>query len=169
MRLFISIELDQNMKEALLSYQADLQFAGLSGSYTDPENLHLTLAFIGEYPDPSAVLESLSSVRFSPFKISLEGAGHFGDLFWAGVSGGSELTSLSKKVRHALASAGIPFDKKRFKPHITLARRTRHDDSFALPELPASCMTVKEISLMRSDRGKRGMIYTRIGGADAEQ
>ena len=48
MRLFIAIKLNDEMVEALTGLQGDLQFIGMRGRYTPEENLHLTLAFIGE-------------------------------------------------------------------------------------------------------------------------
>ena len=68
-----------------------------------------------------------------------------------------------KRLRHALAEAGIPFDRKRFNPHITLLRRAelppRARMDFAVP---AATQRVERAVLMRSDRGRNGMIYTPI-------
>ena len=75
-----------------------------------------------------------------------------------------KLSALAKRVRHALATAGIPFDRKRFNPHITLLRRA------SVGKMPPACaapasMTVNGFSLMRSERGGEGMIYTELGRA----
>ncbi len=70
-----------------------------------------------------------------------------------------------KRIRHVLADNGIPFDKKKFSPHITVLRKasfTGNPDSFKI-YVPDEKMKVDSISLMRSDRGKSGMIYTEIG------
>nr|MCR4935671.1 RNA 2',3'-cyclic phosphodiesterase [Oscillospiraceae bacterium] len=125
MRLFLAICLSPAMKDALVEAQNALYDRGVRGNYTPEENLHLTLAFIGEYPDAEAVLEVLSSVSFSPFALQLEGMGCFGDLWWAGMAASEPLTALAGKLRRALAAAGIPFDRKRFSPHITLLRKAR--------------------------------------------
>ena len=163
MRLFIAIKLDDEMIDALGALQSDLQFCGMQGRYTREENMHLTLAFIGEYPDPQSVLDALENVRVRPFEICLDGAGHFDDLWWAGIRSSEDLNTLVKQVRHALAEAGIPFDRKRFKPHITLVRSARwHGDQLESLNVEPVRMTVDRISLMRSDRGKHGMIYTKI-------
>ena len=55
MRLFIAIRLSDDMRRALLAAQDALRKRGVRGNYTKPENLHLTLAFIGEYPDADGV------------------------------------------------------------------------------------------------------------------
>ncbi len=166
MRLFVAVSLSGEMKDALCRAQDELLEYGVRGRVTPAENMHLTLAFIGEYPDPEAVLDALSGVVFTPFDIALEGLGCFGDLWWGGIAESAPLASVARRVRRALAESGIPFDRKRFSPHITLIRKA----SGKLPGLcsrPAS-MTVRSISLLRSDRGRKGMIYTELGAIEAQ-
>ncbi len=167
MRLFIAVNLSDVVRDSLIEMQNALYDRGVRGNYTSEENLHLTLAFIGEYPDFEPVLDALSSVAFRPFELSLEGMGCFDDLWWAGVRNSVPLTAVVRRLRRALAEGNIPFDKKRFSPHITLIRKA----SGALPGIapePAS-MTVNIISLMRSDRGRNGMIYTELGSVEADE
>ena len=161
MRLFIAIHLSEPMKEALTAVQKTMYGCGIRGNYGSKDNLHLTLAFIGDYPDPERVLDALASVSFFPFPITLEGLGAFGDLWWAGLRETPALTAVVRRIRRALAEHGIPFDKKRFSPHITLLRRARGEMPGIAVE-PCS-MEVEAISLLRSDRGKNGMIYTELG------
>ncbi len=166
MRLFLAINLSDEMKEALLAAQDALFDRGIRGNYTAEENMHLTLAFIGEYPDAEAVLDALSAVSFTPFPIGLEGMGSFGDLWWAGIGESPALASLVRRIRRALSEGGIPFDRKRFSPHITLIRKV----SGKMPGIrirPVS-MTVGAVSLMRSDRGRNGMIYTELGAIKSQ-
>ncbi|SDB50825.1 2'-5' RNA ligase [Ruminococcaceae bacterium FB2012] len=167
MRLFVSVELTEQLREALGSVREQLRKSGVSGNWSPRENLHLTLAFIGEHSDPDSVLKALEKVRFRPFELRLEGIGSFGRLWWAGLSESRELKNLSAQVRHFLAEEGIPFDRKAFSPHITLVREP---DRQRIPQVtvPAASMTVNSFSLMRSDRGKRGMIYTELGSIEAE-
>ena len=162
MRLFIAINFNEEMKNALLTIEEQLRQNSVRGRYTKPENLHLTLAFIGEYGDPDYVLDTLAMVRFRPFELRLDRLGDFGRLWWAGISAPEQLPNCASQIRHYLADAGIPFDRKKFSPHITLIREP---DKPAIPAvtIPDAAMTVGEISLMRSDQGKRGMIYTEIG------
>ena len=166
MRLFVSINLSDEMKDALITAQDELYDRGVRGNFTSEENMHLTLAFIGEYPDAEPVLDALSAVSFTPFEITLEGMGCFGDLWWAGIQDSPALAAVVRRVRRALAENGIPFDRKRFSPHITLIRKA----SGKMPGIrmqPVS-MTVSAVSLMRSDRGKKGMIYTELGAQEAQ-
>ena len=123
MRLFIAIQFEENILDALTDFQADLKSQGVSGNYTKRENLHITLAFIGDYGNPDEVLDAMEQVDFRPIEISLDGVGSFGELFWAGLADNPQLIGYVKRLRRALSEQGIPFDKKRFSPHITLIRK----------------------------------------------
>ena len=166
MRLFVAINLNEEMKDALLDMQDTLRTYGIRGRDTLPENMHLTLAFIGDYDDPEYVKGVVDSIEVRPFEISLKGVGAFGDLWWAGLENSAPLAAVSRRLRRALAEAGIPFDRKKFSPHITIIRRAdgRLSDvpEEELAAISGVSMTVDHISLMRSDRGKHGMIYTEL-------
>ena len=163
MRLFLAILPDPDMRDALCAVQHELRRRGVEGNFTRPENLHLTLAFIGDYPDPDAVLEALSELRFEPFSLALDGLGAFGELWWAGLRGNEALDALVRRLRRALGDAGIPFDRKSFLPHITLVRRGSFNGKPPAVDVSPAGMTVDHFSLMRSDRTKSGMVYTEIG------
>ena len=165
MRLFIAIQFDDNMLDALTDFQDDLRSQGVTGNYTRRENLHITLAFIGDYGNPDEVLDAMEQVDFSPIDISLDGVGSFGDLFWAGLADNPQLAVYVKRLRRELSKQGIPFDKKRFSPHITLIRKysCRGVKEIPVSDPPKGSMVATRVSLMRSERGKNGMIYTEIG------
>lgn len=164
MRLFIAINLNNEMKDALLDLQGDIMNLGVGGNYTRPENLHLTLAFIGEFSDPDLVKEVVDRVWFEPFDVAFAGAGSFRNLWWVGIEKNDALANLVRRLRRGLADAGIPFDRKKFSPHITVIRRPDRplDEVLGSLQIPKARMTVDHISLMRSDRGKNGMIYTEL-------
>ena len=166
MRLFIAVNLSPEMKNALTDAQRMMYDRGVRGRFTPEENLHLTLAFIGEYPSADAVMDALASVTFTPFEIRLDGVGRFGDLWWAGLRESAALTAVVRRVRRALAEGGIPFDRKRFKPHITLIRKASRDAAGIA--IISETMTVRAISLMSSRRGRNGMIYTEVGTIEAD-
>ena len=167
MRLFIAIRFDDCIKDALIEVQSTLRANHVGGNYTKIENLHLTLAFIGEYGDPDRVLETMQTVPFEPIPIRLEGFGSFGDLYWCGLARQDRLTAYVKRLRRALAAAGIPFDRKCFSPHITLLRKASFDRMPGIT-VPSASMTADAVSLMRSERGKSGMIYTELGAVTAQ-
>lgn len=165
MKLFLAINLSPGMKAALTKVQRAMYDRGVRGNYTPEENLHLTLAFIGEYPNAEPVMDALSGVTFTPFELALDGVGCFGDLWWAGLRENAALTAVVRRVRRALAAGGIPFDRKRFSPHITLIRKASRDAA-GIPITPET-MPVRTISLMSSKRGRNGMIYTEIDTIEA--
>lgn len=169
MRLFIAIKLNDDMKAGLASMQEAMKRRGVKGNYTIPANLHITLAFIGEYDDPQAVLRAIRQVSLEPFGIRLSGTGTFRSLWWAGVDGGNALFSYAKRLRHALDDAGIPYDHDKFTPHITLIRRPHWKSEATRDEILAEAaaasdasMTVARLALMRSDRKERGVEYIEI-------
>lgn len=161
MRLFIAVKFSEEMTGAVLKMQSQLRRAGVGGNYTKRENLHLTLAFIGEYDDPDKVLEVISSVPLPKLELTLDGFGSFDGIWWAGITRDPRLEDYVRRLRHALSLAGIPFDGKRFSPHITLIRKP---DRAPMPALnvPEAAPSPVRVSLMRSDRGKYGVIYTEI-------
>ena len=166
MRLFIAIDLNEEMKESLMDIQDTMRTYGVRGNETVADNMHLTLAFIGDYRDPDYVKSVVETIEIRPFDITLNGVGAFRDLWWAGIEHSEPLLAVTRRLRRALAEADIPFDRKRFSPHITLIRRAKG----RLEDVPAdelgqhfgTSMTVDRISLKRSDRGKHGMVYTEL-------
>ena len=164
MRLFVAVKLSPEAKQLIKDTQIIFRKLGVSGNYTSEENMHLTLAFIGEYDDPDKVMEALKEVSFEPFDIKLGKTGRFGDLWWMGVFMSDELGLLAEKVRKALGDRGIPYDPKQFKAHITFLRRAvyKGTEPGEIPAEPVK-MTVESFSLFRSERGRYGMIYTEIG------
>jgi len=165
MRLFIAIQFEENILDALTDFQSDLKRQGVTGNYSKRENLHITLALIGDYGNPDAVLDAMEQIAFRPIEISLEGVGSFGDLFWVGLADNPQLAVYVKRLRRALSDQGILFDRKRFSPHITLIRKYSYKGGKEIPvsEPPKGSMIAARISLMRSERGKNGMIYTELG------
>ncbi len=170
MRLFIAIRLNQKMKQTAREVQDTFRLQGVRGNYIPSENLHITLAFIGEYGDPDAVLDAMETVSFSPFTVRMDKIGCFNDLWWMGLSESEELQVLVRRLRHALSEAGIPFDRKKFRAHVTLLRKAFYagDGRIGQVEFEPAEMQVDCISLMRSTRGRSGMIYTEIGAVTAD-
>lgn len=160
MRLFLAILPDNEIKNELCFAQKRLQLQGVKGYFATRENMHLTLAFIGEYSDPGFISEILGEVIFEPMRLVIDGFGSFKDTFWIGVKDDKGLETNVKRIRKALADNGVPFDKKKFQPHMTIARNIEYSKGFPTDAPFSARMDVEYISLMRSDRGKNGMIYT---------
>ncbi len=164
MRLFVGIQPSPVFRAALAEVQERLRMAGVRGRWLDPSNLHLTLAFIGEWQEN--IIKWLPGVE-EPFRITLSHVGIFTEasVLWAGVQPSPELDLLAACVRQNLNQAGIPFDRKAFYPHITLARKPSVPSELALSGLaiPESSMIVPEVCLYQSARGEHGMVYSVIG------
>ena len=108
MRLFVAVQLSDEMKKSIGETMHELKKKGVKGNYVPLQNLHLTLAFIGETDDPKAVRAALENVKVKPFKVSLSDMGTFGDLLWVGVKGNQGLSAAAKAVREALESVFEP-------------------------------------------------------------
>ena len=160
MRLFVAIELSDEMRKAAVQILHDLKKAGVTGSYAPVQNLHLTLCFVGEVPDSKPIEEALSTVRFKPFKLGFTQLGNFGDLLYIGTRGGQGISNLAGDIRKAFDAAGISYDKKKFTPHITLIRKSSGKTGNV--GIPDASMMVKKVSLMRSDTVKGRVVYKEI-------
>ena len=160
MRLFLAIQLSPAVREALLTAQADLRRQG-RGSFPPPENLHLTLAFLGETADLSGARAALNAAACRPFTLAVGGPpGHFGDLWWAGVRADPALEDLALSLQADLRARGFCLEGRPFQPHITLVRRWRGE----APQVtvPHASMLVRRISLLRSDLTDGKRIYTEL-------
>lgn len=165
MRLFIAILPDEAMRQTLTGLQNALQDLDVRGRYTDPYNLHLTLAFIGEYGNPDQILDVMEEIPMEPFSLTLKEAERFHDLYVCTPEENRALETYVRRLRRALSEHDIPFDRKAFLPHITLVRKANEADIDSL-RVPPRSMEVSCISLMKSDRGSHGMIYSEIDSID---
>ena len=164
MRLFIAINFEDVFLDTLVSLQEDLKSAGAAGNFTKHENLHMTLAFIGDYGNPEVVIDAMAAARFRPLDIRLEGVQQFREMYFARIAENQGLDAYVRRLRRSLADNDIPFDKKKFSPHITLIRKVSYlNGAPAISDIPEVNTRIDSVSLMRSERGKNGMIYTEIG------
>lgn len=125
-RLFIALPLPEPVLTMLAKLVTPLPHV----RWTPPEQLHVTLRFLGDV-DSSALdslLARLSTVRVEPFLLPIEGVGAFPPkapprILWAGTgSGHPRLHQLRKQVDDTVLATGIDFDVRAFHPHVTLAR-----------------------------------------------
>lgn len=171
MRSFIAIPVPADVADAVDDIQTGLRGA----SWTLPETLHLTLAFLDDQPRPTleALDAHLLQVKSPTFSLSLRGVGVFGEgstarLVFAAVAACAPLTRLQAKVAAAARDADIPLPARRYHPHVTLARWRRGDVAadalgrylaahslFAAPPFEVNSFT-----LFRSDLGRSGAAHT---------
>jgi RNA 2',3'-cyclic 3'-phosphodiesterase len=147
---------------------------GLAGArWVDSANMHITLRFIGEIDELDAVEidERLSNINADLFDLELRGFGTFGHkqkirALWAGVSPSPPLAHLQAKVESAVVRSGQPPGKRKFTPHVTLARFARCElsrlESFIAGNnlFQAGPFQVGHFTLFVSSLGKGGPIYT---------
>lgn len=124
-RLFVAIDLPIGVRESL----ANLSHGVERARWVDMAQLHLTLQFIGEVDSGTAedVTVALSTVDAQSFEMRLKGVGHFpprkdARVLWVGVDAGPQLLALQRRIADALAEVGVEEEKRRFHPHVTIAR-----------------------------------------------
>ena len=171
MRLFIAVLLSDDVKIALQKLQDQIKSQVYKGSFTRPENFHLTLAFLGETPESRvAVLHRIiQEINFLPFEITFNRTGFFKhggkELWWAGINANdpmlSQLKSLHEQLINRLEKEGFPVDKRSFNTHITLGREIKHSKPIAL-EFQSIKVSVDRISLMKSERTGGVLQYTEL-------
>jgi RNA 2',3'-cyclic 3'-phosphodiesterase len=130
MRLFIALDIPENVRNSLAALTAKLRPACRNARWVRIEGLHVTLKFIGETPAEKTELitSALASIPpRAPIPITFRGLGFFPDerrphVLWAGVKAGAELAELAGAVETALEPLGIPREDRGFSPHLTLAR-----------------------------------------------
>ncbi len=164
MRVFIGIPLDAAAQRRLAEVQRELSKTA-AGRWTPPENLHITLRFIGEtraLGELSSALER-ASLGFAPFTVSISGLGSFArqgrSLVFAKVMDAErKLDFLHESLESALGDVGFGRESRAFKPHITLGRDIELSAPPAL-EFQAIPLRVSEAVLFESLRTQYGMKY----------
>ena len=166
MRLFIAINFNSETNLRLLALRDELRGKSERGNFSAPENLHLTLVFLGECDgkQTTAVKSVLSAVNFEPFDITVDCIGRFkrdgGDVWWAGLRENKLLIALQGELNEKLIAAGLSLDKRKYSPHITLGREVVTD---AKPwRIEPFGETVSIIDLMKSERINGKLTYTAI-------
>lgn len=124
-RLFVAMDFPGRVTEELSNLCHGVQGA----RWTSPEQMHLTLKFIGEVEDElvGEIEYALEKVRGIPLDLTVSGVGYFPPrknprVLWAGIPPSKELSRLQKSIESAIESAGVKCNNRRFHPHITLAR-----------------------------------------------
>lgn len=160
MRLFVAIQFSPAVRSALLDAVTDLRRQGI-GNFTRPENLHLTLAFIGESQRTAAARAALDAAcTGGPVSLTVGGLGHFGDLWWTGVRENRALETLALRVQQALRDQGFSIEDRAWRPHVTLVRRWRGPRPQAA--VRETSMRAERVSLMKSERIGGKLVYTEL-------
>ena len=166
MRLFIAINFNGETRSNLLALHDELRHKSERGRFSLPENLHLTLVFLGECNamQTAAAKDAMDAVVFDPFDLIIECIGRFrrggSDIWWAGVRENRDLLSLQQKLATGLRTKGFRFEKREYSPHITFGREIVTD---VMPRLIEPFgETVSRIDLMKSEHVNGKLTYTSI-------
>ncbi len=124
-RLFVAIDLPERIKDDITS-----TYMAIPGTrWIEEAQLHITLRFVGEVDNTitEKITYSLKSALIPPFSLALKGVGHFPSrkiprILWAGILDNPELIRLQSKIERSVISTGIEPYKRKFHPHITIAR-----------------------------------------------
>lgn len=131
MRVFIGIRLPEAIKGQLVAVQEEVKRASLKGSFTDPENFHLTMRFIGEVDlNQQHALETAlarCAEKQAPFQIETVGLGYFSKknkwIIWMGIKENIQLRRLYDQLNASLSRGEIRLVAEvDFIPHLTLGR-----------------------------------------------
>ncbi|MBQ7540702.1 MAG: RNA 2',3'-cyclic phosphodiesterase [Clostridia bacterium] len=176
MRLFIALPFEAQILDSMTDVQSACRAAGVRGNFTKRENLHLTLAFLGEVRDPRPVTAAIRRVPAPQITLSFSRQGLFRDILVAEFVRNAQLDAYVKSLRAALDDAGISYDRKPFRPHVTLIRRALIPDGADMRSLfsPMAGLLTQpsEVRLMRTDfidgRPKYTCLYAEPAVADQE-
>jgi 2'-5' RNA ligase len=129
MRIFIGIDLDDEIRGKLARFLEGVSGFAPDARWVRPESLHITLKFIGEQKQEQveAITQRLRRVESDPFKVQVSGYGFFPTaksprVFWIGIHAGLQLAQLAGDIDAAVAGLGVPREERKSSPHLTLAR-----------------------------------------------
>jgi RNA 2',3'-cyclic 3'-phosphodiesterase len=170
-RLFFALALPDDVASEL----STLQWGPSGARWTLPDQLHLTLRFVGETAETTVTRwqRELTELDVAPLRLQLQGVGFFPPrgaprVLWAGVRDDAALQTLRTQLDRRLAKLGLPPSGERLRPHVTLGRLRHSDDAEVAAWLTehglmrSAPFTVHAVRLMRSVPGSAGSEYTVI-------
>ncbi len=136
-RLFIALPVPEEIKDSILGLRTNIPGA----RWMEKEQLHITLKFIGEVDGGSfrQIKDLLAGIGYKSFTLRFSGVGVFPPggrggrssprVLWTGVENMEKLAGLRNRIERKLKTAGIPEEKRKFSPHLTLARLKNPSES----------------------------------------
>jgi len=173
MRLFTGLSIPPSVLQTL-SGTLDRLRPTAPLKWSPPENLHITLKFIGAWPDARIpeLQDALASV-LTPhrFTVELSRFGYFPNPhrprnLLAGVHAGTELPALAQSIDEALGKIGCPRENRPYMPHLTLARikdediRSLREHIAAMTNFQFGSFEAREFHLYQSRPGNGGSVYS---------
>jgi len=178
-RVFCAIDLPTDLKQKLAIHIEQLKKeTGVKGGWTRPENIHLTIKFLGNIPVSDVRKLSRAAAQavksLAPFKLTAELCGAFpthGPLrvLWIGITDSSAyLAGLYERLDEECAAVGFPRETRPFHPHLTLVRIRHAANARALGAAHRALdfqpceFEVTKLLVIRSELGKEGSKYTTV-------
>ena len=174
MRCFVALPLSNKIVNGLNEIQNGLSKSGFKLRWVKPENIHLTIAFMGEITQEQVDkigigLEEIAK-DFQPFEIVIGKLGAFASpknarVVWVGCrEENGLLRNLQKAVVKMIKAENIPLESKKFHPHLTLGRANPPIKKLAVPENIWNCspgiLNVTEINIYQSNLSSDGASYS---------
>ena len=178
-RTFIALELPDQIIDSISRIQERLQPYGFKVRWVRPQNIHLTLKFLGNIQKvqtekiSQAIFESAHG--FAPISIAAKGIGAFPSIkrprvIWVGLAGQiNQLQQLQKTLDEKLAANGFPKEKRKFKGHLTLGRVKNKIDPKRLLEavkefagFESEPFVTDTVALFKSELRPTGAVYTKL-------
>jgi RNA 2',3'-cyclic 3'-phosphodiesterase len=175
MRVFIAIDVPDEVRRALGEVQRALRPLTNTARWVAPETIHITLRFLGEVQEKRLedIDMALTGLTWKPFTITVRGVGFFPGtrsprVFWAGMEAPT-MQSLAEQLDTRMERLGFEKEKRAFRPHITLARakNTRIDSSLVLAaakyeEHDFGSFGVDRLYLFQSTLKPSGAVYEKL-------
>ncbi|MBN1974371.1 MAG: RNA 2',3'-cyclic phosphodiesterase [Sedimentisphaerales bacterium] len=183
MRVFIAIEIDKVIKDDLADLQREIlgktDLHKGDAKWVDPEDMHLTLKFLGEINDAQLVnvcnITKEVTTKYKCFDIEIAGVGSFGGqsarVLWVGAGQDNEnLLKLQEDLETQLAFAGWPEENRKFEGHLTLCRIKNFNAGIKLAQLAKEyekysldVVPVEAVCIFQSELTPKGPVYTLLG------
>lgn len=180
MRVFAAIDVPEFVRSELVRLQNALPV----GRPVPEENLHLTLSFLGEQRDREIqeIHAALSNIRSPGFDLQLVGVGSFDQrsqqVIYADVARCPQLLELEQRITRSLRNTGVDFQKRRFRPHVTIARLPKMMSAFETNNLHerladilafrASPFEVRSFQLYQSNLTPNGALHEVLADYELE-
>jgi len=173
-RLFLAFNLTDAARDAVVEAQERVktQFKHSKVSWVDPVNFHVTVHFIGDFPehDVSALTDALHALDYPPtFDLELTELSAFPDkknphVLFVDTTFRTEGFGVVKRMANVLAGFGIEIDKRPWKPHITIGRINKRAEVFKPEEIDVKriAFDVDCVSLYESTPSEQGSVYTEL-------
>jgi RNA 2',3'-cyclic 3'-phosphodiesterase len=175
MRVFIAIDLPNEVRDRLREVQHELRSLTNSVRWVAPESIHITLKFVGQVPEKRIedIDTALRGLTWKAFTVTVRGVGFFPGtrsprVFWAGMEAPT-MKGLAEHLDTRMERLGFDKEKRAFRPHITLARakESRIDSSLVLgatqyEEHNFGSFTADRVFLFQSTLKPSGAVYEKL-------